>query len=154
MRLSGLALPDQNAAFALDNRGHDLDHGNIGAYRPMYPDALLDHFQNPRNVGELPPPAITVEASNPACGDILRLSARIENGVVAEARFKVRGCTASIAAGSALTEWLSGEIARGIGGFRAGEGGPSRGWIAGGIEARGGVVRGWREGAVRVWKKH
>ncbi len=81
----------------------------------MYPDALLDHFQNPRNVGELAPPAITVEASNPACGDILRLSARIENGVVAEARFKVRGCTASIAAGSALTEWLAGSRG-GIGG--------------------------------------
>ncbi|MGA7240840.1 MAG: iron-sulfur cluster assembly scaffold protein [Bryobacteraceae bacterium] len=97
----------------------------------MYPDALLDHFQNPRNVGELPPPAITVEASNPACGDILRLSARIENGVVAEARFKVRGCTASIAAGSALTGWLSGKsrgelaafdpatVDRAVGGLRA-----------------------------------
>ncbi len=75
----------------------------------MYPEALLDHFRNPRNVGELPPPAITVEASNPACGDILRLSARIGQGVIAEARFKVRGCTASIAAGSALTEWLAGK---------------------------------------------
>ena len=75
----------------------------------MYPEALLDHFQNPRNVGELAPPAIAVEASNPACGDILRLSARIENGAIAEARFKVRGCTASIAAGSALTEWMAGK---------------------------------------------
>ena len=109
MRLFGLALTNEDAALALNNRSHDLDHGNIGAYCPMYPDALLDHFQNPRNVGELAPPAITVEASNPACGDILRLSARIENGVVAEARFKVRGCTASIAAGSALTEWLAGK---------------------------------------------
>lgn len=76
----------------------------------MYPEALLDHFRNPRNVGELDAPAITIEASNPACGDILRLSARIENGAIAEARFKVRGCTASIAAGSALTEWLRGKI--------------------------------------------
>jgi nitrogen fixation NifU-like protein len=75
----------------------------------MYPEALLDHFRNPRNVGELAPPAIVVEASNPACGDILRLSARIEHGVLAETRFKVRGCTASIAAGSALTEWLTGK---------------------------------------------
>ena len=75
----------------------------------MYPDALLDHFQNPRNVGELTPPAVTVEVSNPACGDILRLSARFENGVVLEARYKVRGCTASIAAGSALTEWMTGK---------------------------------------------
>jgi nitrogen fixation NifU-like protein len=75
----------------------------------MYPDRLIDHFQNPRNVGELPPPAITVEASNPACGDILRLSARIEAGRIVEVAYKVRGCTASIAAGSALTEWLVGK---------------------------------------------
>jgi nitrogen fixation NifU-like protein len=75
----------------------------------MYPERLLDHFQNPRNVGELPPPALTVEVSNPACGDILRLSARFENGRAVEVRYKVRGCTASIAAGSALTEWMSGK---------------------------------------------
>ena len=75
----------------------------------MYSEAFLDHFKNPRNVGELPPPAVTVEISNPACGDILRLSARFENGRVAEAGYKVRGCTASIASGSALTEWMLGK---------------------------------------------
>jgi nitrogen fixation protein NifU and related proteins len=75
----------------------------------MYPPLLIEHFQNPRNVGELPPPAITVEVSNPACGDILRLSVRVQDGRVTEARYKVRGCTASIAAGSALTEWITGK---------------------------------------------
>ena len=75
----------------------------------VYSEALLDHFKNPRNVGELSPPAVVVEVSNPACGDILRLSARIENGIIAEARYKARGCTASIAAGSALTEWMTGK---------------------------------------------
>lgn len=75
----------------------------------MYSQAFLDHFQNPRNVGELAPPAVTVEISNPACGDILRLSARFEDGRVAQAGYKVRGCTASIAAGSALTEWMLGK---------------------------------------------
>jgi nitrogen fixation NifU-like protein len=75
----------------------------------MYPPALLDHFQNPRNVGELAPPAVVVEVSNPACGDILRLSVRFENGIAKEVRYKVRGCTASIAAGSALTEWIAGK---------------------------------------------
>jgi nitrogen fixation NifU-like protein len=75
----------------------------------MYPAALLDHFQNPRNVGELSAPAVTVEVSNPACGDILRLSVRFENGIAREVRYKVRGCTASIAAGSALTEWIAGK---------------------------------------------
>jgi nitrogen fixation NifU-like protein len=75
----------------------------------VYPERLIDHFQNPRNVGELAPPAVTVEVSNPACGDILRLSARFDGDRVREVRYKVRGCTASIAAGSALTEWLRGK---------------------------------------------
>jgi len=75
----------------------------------VYPERLLEHFQNPRNVGDLAPPAVTVEVSNPACGDILRLAVRFEGGVAAEVRYKVRGCTASIAAGSALTEWIAGK---------------------------------------------
>ena len=75
----------------------------------MYPPRLIEHFQNPRNVGELAPPAITVEVANPACGDILRLSVRFADGRAAEVRYKVRGCTASIAAGSALTEWIAGK---------------------------------------------
>jgi len=83
----------------------------------MYPERLLEHFQNPRNVGDLPAPAITVEVSNPACGDILRLAARWEDGRVAEARYKVRGCTASIAAGSALTEWMTGKSREDLAGF-------------------------------------
>ncbi len=69
---------------------------------------LIDHFKNPRNVGELEKPAITVEVSNPVCGDILRLSALIEGGRVVKTGFKVRGCAASIASGSALTEIVSG----------------------------------------------
>jgi nitrogen fixation NifU-like protein len=84
----------------------------------LYSERLIDHFQNPRNVGELPAPAMTVEATNPACGDILRISARFEGGVVAEARYKTRGCTASIAAGSALTEWLAGKSMQELSGFR------------------------------------
>jgi nitrogen fixation NifU-like protein len=75
----------------------------------VHSELLLKHFRNPRNVGQLPPPAITVDVTNPACGDLLRLSARFEDGKVAEARFQVRGCTASIAAGSALSEWMIGK---------------------------------------------
>ncbi|MCL4402620.1 MAG: iron-sulfur cluster assembly scaffold protein [Acidobacteria bacterium] len=74
----------------------------------MYSERLLEHFRNPRNVGELPPPAVTVEVSNPACGDILRLSVQWEGERVAAARYQTRGCTASIAAGSVLAEWLPG----------------------------------------------
>ncbi len=69
---------------------------------------MIEHFRNPRNVGELPPPALTVEVSNPICGDILRLSVEIGNGRILQSRFKVRGCTASIASGSALTELIAG----------------------------------------------
>ncbi|MEO7141908.1 MAG: iron-sulfur cluster assembly scaffold protein [Bryobacteraceae bacterium] len=75
----------------------------------MYSEKLLDHFQNPRNVGELGAPAVTVQVENPACGDILRLSARFEDGRAAEVKYRIRGCTASIAAGSALTEWMMGK---------------------------------------------
>jgi nitrogen fixation NifU-like protein len=74
----------------------------------MYSEALLDHFQNPRNVGELPAPAVTAEVMNPACGDIMRLSVLFEAGVLASVGYKTRGCTASIAAGSALTEIIKG----------------------------------------------
>jgi len=85
----------------------------------MYPERLLEHFQNPRNVGEIAPPAVMVEVSNPACGDIMRLSARFEGGVAVEVRYKVRGCTASIAAGSALTEWMTGKTRAEIAAFQA-----------------------------------
>lgn len=74
----------------------------------FYSDRLLDHFKNPRCSGVLPPPAVVVQVENPACGDILKLSARIESDRVVEAAFQVRGCTASIAAGSSLAEWLLG----------------------------------------------
>ena len=75
----------------------------------MYSPQLLDHFENPRNPGLLPPPAVSVRVENPICGDILELSARFEGGRVVEARFKSKGCTAAIATGSALTELLLGK---------------------------------------------
>lgn len=87
----------------------------------MYSERLLNHFQNPRNVGELKTPAWTVEVTNPACGDILRLSARIEDGRVTQAAYKSRGCTASIAAGSALTEWMIGRTTGELADLRATE---------------------------------
>jgi nitrogen fixation NifU-like protein len=74
----------------------------------MHSEALLDHFHRPRHAGQLDPPALVVDVENPACGDWLRLSALVEDGVVQRAAFQVRGCTASIACGSALAEWLHG----------------------------------------------
>jgi NifU-like protein involved in Fe-S cluster formation len=75
----------------------------------MYTAAVLDHFKNPRNAGELPGATATVEASNPACGDVLQLAARIVDGRVAEARFKAQGCATSVACGSLLTEMMRGK---------------------------------------------
>ena len=75
----------------------------------MYNPTILDHFQNPRNAGELPDATAVVEVTNPACGDILKLWVRREGGKVVEVRFKVSGCVPSVACGSALTEMMTGK---------------------------------------------
>jgi nitrogen fixation NifU-like protein len=74
----------------------------------MFSELLLDHFRHPRNAGELPDATATVEVNNPICGDVLRLSARVENSRIVEARFLCRGCTTSIACASFLAEYLQG----------------------------------------------
>jgi nitrogen fixation NifU-like protein len=72
----------------------------------MFSEAVLDHFRNPRNAGELPGATASVEVTNPVCGDILRLFARVEGGRFAEVRFLCRGCTTAIACASLLSEQL------------------------------------------------
>jgi nitrogen fixation protein NifU and related proteins len=74
----------------------------------MFNETILDHFRNPRNAGELPDATAIVEVTNPVCGDILRLSVRLTNGVVDAARFKTQGCVAAIASSSVLTELVIG----------------------------------------------
>jgi nitrogen fixation protein NifU and related proteins len=74
----------------------------------VFSEAVLDHFRNPRNAGELPGATVVIEVSNPVCGDVLKLSARLESGRIAEARFLCRGCTTAIACASLLTEKLQG----------------------------------------------
>jgi len=74
----------------------------------MYSPQLLDHFQNPRNAGELLNPDATVQIENPACGDILKLSIRISDGRIAEIRFRAKGCVPAMACASLLTELLVG----------------------------------------------
>jgi nitrogen fixation NifU-like protein len=76
----------------------------------MFSDAVLDHFQNPRNAGELPGADAKVEVSNPICGDVLQLAVRIEGERIADVRFLCRGCTTSIACASLLTEQLRGRM--------------------------------------------
>jgi nitrogen fixation NifU-like protein len=90
-------------------------------YVIMYPPELLEHFQNPRNVGELGEDAMRVEVTNPACGDLMRLAVRFHEGLVEEAKFKVRGCTASIAAGSVLTGMMLGRSREGLAAISASE---------------------------------
>lgn len=75
----------------------------------MFSDAVLDHFRSPRNAGELHDATVSAEVTNPVCGDVLRLAARIENGAIAEARFLCQGCTTAIACASLLTEELRGK---------------------------------------------
>jgi nitrogen fixation protein NifU and related proteins len=75
----------------------------------MYSAAVLDHFKNPRNAGDLPDATATVEVSNPVCGDILRLAVRVEDGRIADARFKTQGCVTAIACSSLLTELIRGK---------------------------------------------
>jgi nitrogen fixation protein NifU and related proteins len=78
----------------------------------MFNKTLLDHFRNPRNVGDLPAASATVEVTNPVCGDVLRLAVRVDGQKIVEARFKTQGCVAAIAASSVLTELLCGESVR------------------------------------------
>lgn len=74
----------------------------------MYSDILQEHFNNPRNVGELENADAEAVVSNPACGDVMQLYLRVEHGCITEAKFKTMGCPAAIAAGSVTTEILLG----------------------------------------------
>ena len=87
----------------------ELRHNRTAAILfAMFSQELLDHFQHPRNAGELPGATATIEVSNPVCGDILQLAAILEDDMIREVRFLCRGCTASIACASLLTETIQG----------------------------------------------
>ncbi len=75
----------------------------------VYSETLLDHFARPRNIEALDSPTHTVQCENPVCGDQLRLSVNCSDGRIAAVSFRARGCTASIACGSALTGLLAGK---------------------------------------------
>ena len=83
----------------------------------MYSAQVLDHFQNPRNAGQIQNPDARVEIQNPACGDVLELTAKITSGRIAEIRFRAKGCVSAMACASVLTEMVTGmllEAARGL----------------------------------------
>ena len=76
----------------------------------MYSDKVMDHFNNPRNVGELEQPSGVGTVGNAKCGDIMRMYLDIdENGVIQEAKFKTFGCGAAVATSSMATELVKGK---------------------------------------------
>ncbi len=94
-----------------------------------YNDTLLDHYRNPRNVGDIPDTPAVAQVGDAGTGDVLKLSLLIEEDMVKEARFKSFGCTAAIAAGSMITTMIRGrsvaeaalitnaDVARALGGL-------------------------------------
>ncbi|HTX14171.1 MAG TPA: iron-sulfur cluster assembly scaffold protein [Candidatus Baltobacteraceae bacterium] len=77
----------------------------------MFNETILDHFRSPHNAGDLFDATAAVEVTNPVCGDVLRLAARVEDGRIAAARFRTQGCVAAIASSSVLTDLLVGKSA-------------------------------------------
>ncbi len=77
-----------------------------------YGEKVIDHYQNPRNVGTLDKSKPTVGTGlvgAPECGDVMRLQIEIEDGIIKDAKFKTFGCGSAIAASSLATEWLMGK---------------------------------------------
>ena len=77
-----------------------------------YSDKVLDHYENPRNVGKLDSADINVGTGMvgaPACGDVMKLQIRVEDGIIKDAKFKTYGCGSAIASSSLVTEWVKGK---------------------------------------------
>src|SRR5437016_11903284 len=72
----------------------------------LYSEQVLDHFEHPRNVGELPGADAEVRVENPGCGDIMNLWAKLSGDRIEQVSYRTKGCMASIAAGSCLTEMI------------------------------------------------
>ena len=76
-----------------------------------YSDKVIDHYENPRNVGSLDkndPSVGTGMVGAPACGDVMKLQIKVEEGIITDAKFKTYGCGSAIASSSLVTEWVKG----------------------------------------------
>ena len=77
-----------------------------------YSEKVLDHYENPRNVGKMDmkdPTVGTGMVGAPACGDVMKLQIKVNGGVIEDAKFKTYGCGSAIASSSLLTEWVKGK---------------------------------------------
>ena len=87
----------------------------------MYSDKVLDHYENPRNVGKMnkeDDDVGTGMVGAPACGDVMQLQIKVEDGVIQDAKFKTYGCGSAIASSSLLTEWVKGKNIEDAGNIR------------------------------------
>jgi len=77
-----------------------------------YSEKVIEHYENPRNVGKMDvtdPSVGTGTVGAPACGDVMRLQIKVENGIITDAKFKTYGCGSAIASSSLVTEWVKGK---------------------------------------------
>ena len=77
-----------------------------------YSDKVIDHYENPRNVGKMDatdPTVGTGMVGAPACGDVMKLQIKVEDGIITDAKFKTYGCGSAIASSSLVTEWVKGK---------------------------------------------
>jgi nitrogen fixation NifU-like protein len=75
----------------------------------MYSEKVMDHFTNPRNVGEIADADGVGTEGNPTCGDVMKISIKVENGKIVDAKFRTFGCGAAIAVSSMVTEMVKGK---------------------------------------------
>lgn len=75
----------------------------------MYTEKVMDHFMNPRNVGEIPDADGVGQLGNPVCGDIMRLTIKVKDGRIEDVKFRTFGCGAAIATSSMVTEMVKGK---------------------------------------------
>jgi len=75
----------------------------------LYSEKVMDHFKNPRNVGEMENPDGVGHVGNPVCGDIMELYIKVKDGIIVDAKFKTFGCGAAIATSSIVTEMVKGK---------------------------------------------
>jgi len=89
----------------------DVDAEKVLGFNMAYSNSVIDHYENPRNVGkfDIDDTIGTGMVGAPACGDVMRLQIKVKDGIITDARFKTYGCGSAIASSSLVTEWVKGK---------------------------------------------